>query len=58
MKNTMNHLLMPLMLMLLVSACGKTGPLYLPDEEPAKVSKKAPVENTVLDNERVDRGLL
>lgn len=54
----MNHLLLPLMLMLLISACGKTGALYLPDAEQGAGVEKTPVETPVLNNEETDRGSL
>ena len=40
--------------MLLFTACGKTGALYLPEAEPA--AEKAPVENLSLDKGEADSG--
>ena len=40
------------MLMLLFTACGKTGALYLPEAEPA--AAKAPVENSSLNKGAAD----
>lgn len=57
-EKSMNRLLMPLMLMLLISACGKTGALYLPDADQGSGTEKAPVENPVVNNEEIDRGSL
>jgi len=57
-KNTMIRLLLSLMLMLLISACGKTGDLYLPDAEQDAGEAKAPVENPVLNNGENERGPL
>ena len=54
----MNHILMPLMLMLFISACGKTGALYLPETESAVVNEETPVENPVKKNEETDSGSL
>jgi len=57
-KNKMIRLLMPLMLMLLISACGKTGDLYLPDAEQGAGEVKTRVESPVLNNGENERGPL
>ncbi|MES0327842.1 MAG: hypothetical protein ABUK13_06600 [Gammaproteobacteria bacterium] len=54
----MNRLLMPVMLMLLISACGKTGALYLPDVEKAADEAKTSMANPVINNQEIDRGSL
>ena len=54
----MNRLLMHVMLMLLISACGKTGVLYLPDVEKVADEAKASIENPVINNKEADRGSL
>ncbi|MDH5611548.1 MAG: hypothetical protein OEY66_03695 [Gammaproteobacteria bacterium] len=54
----MIRLLMPLMLMLLISACGKTGDLYLPDAEQGAGEVKTRVESPVLNNGENERGPL
>ena len=46
------------MLILLISACGKTGALYLPEDEPAAAGQKMPEQSPVLNNEEADRGSL
>jgi len=53
----MNHILMPLILMLLLSACGKTGALYLPEQE-AAAETNTNGESQVLINEGEDHGSL
>jgi predicted small lipoprotein YifL len=53
----MIRLLMPLMLMLFMSACGKTGALYLPDAEQG-AADQTPVENPLLNKEESERGPL
>lgn len=45
-EKLMNHLLMPLMLALFISACGKTGDLYLPDKGKDAAIEKTPVVNS------------
>ena len=54
----MIRLLMPLMLMLLVSACGKTGALYLPDAAQDTAVEKTPVESSQPGGEEAERGSL
>ncbi len=52
----MNHLLMPLIIMLFVSACGKTGALYLPDAEQGAAAEKTSLQSIALNNEETNRG--
>ena len=54
----MNHLLMPLIIMLFVSACGKTGALYLPDAEQDAAAEKTSLQNITLNSEEANRGSL
>ena len=54
----MNHLLMPLLLMLLLAGCGKTGALYLPGAEQGNEVKKTPVEEIEQNEQGVDSGSL
>jgi len=46
------------MLMLLISACGKTGALYLPDVEKDADKVKTSTVNPVINNQEIDRGSL
>ncbi|MCW8831350.1 MAG: lipoprotein [Gammaproteobacteria bacterium] len=49
---------MPLILILLVSACGKTGPLYLPDAEKEASTINTPAEILALASREINRGSL
>jgi len=37
-------------LLLLLSACGQRGPLYIPQDEPAKTQPESSVENSVTES--------
>ncbi|MDH5388682.1 MAG: hypothetical protein OEY06_09550 [Gammaproteobacteria bacterium] len=54
----MIRLIMSVILMLFISACGKTGALYLPDVEKADDVVKTPAESSLMNNEETDRGSL
>lgn len=43
-ETSMTRPLISLLLMLLISACGKTGDLYLPDAEPAAGTENIEIE--------------
>ena len=49
----MIRLLIPVLFTLLITGCGKTGPLYLPDTDN---EKDAPVKMPVDEDEGVDHG--
>lgn len=54
----MKYLLMPLLLMLMLAGCGKTGALYLPGTEKGGEIKKTPAEEIEKNNQGADSGLL
>ena len=41
----MKHLLVPVLALLALSACGKTGPLYLPEKEQTSPEKQDVEQN-------------
>jgi predicted small lipoprotein YifL len=57
-KNIMIRLLMPLMLMLFISACGKTGDLYLPEAGQNAGAETTPTASPVLQHTEAESGSL
>lgn len=52
----MIRLLIPVLFTLLISGCGKTGPLYLPDAENEKDVRLSPVKIPVMKDEVMSHG--
>lgn len=52
----MIRLLIPVLLTLLISGCGKTGPLYLPDSDNEKDARLAPAKMPVMKAEVMSHG--
>ncbi len=52
----MIRLLIPVLFTLLITGCGKTGPLYLPDTDNEKDAPVAPVKMPVVEDEGVNNG--
>jgi len=55
-KKSEMRLIMPLILILLISACGKTGALYLPESDGS--AEETPTEAPVNNIEEASRGSL